>query len=470
MTHPEDRHPRPAILVAATHSGAGKTTVTSTILRALRRRGLVTQPFKIGPDFIDTAYHTESARRTAINLDLWMMGEDGIRQSFTTHSASADLSVIEAMGALFDGTEHGSAAHLAKLLSVPVLLVLDVWGMTRTTDAVLDGMLGFDPGLDIAGVILNRVGSHTHAQMVLDALSPPNRALVLGYLPHRTGLHVPERHLGLLTPEENPTSEADRDLAHKAAESTLDLDRLLTIAARRTTPTTSAEPTRAEPAPTPPTPTRRARLAIARDQAFCFYYEDNLRTLHDAGFDLVPFSPLADTALPADIDAIYLGGGYPESFAADLAANTHLATALRHRAAAHLPIYAECGGLIYLARTLTGFDGHTHPMSGVLPIDIAMDPQHLSIAYVDARTQITTPLGPAGTRLRGQEFHQSRIVADDTHTPPLYELTTSHGTTSQAGVAAGSVVASYVHAHLASNPHIAHNLLQASLTARHQGP
>ena len=483
------------MVVAASHSGAGKTTVVSILLRALRERGLTVQAFKIGPDFIDTAYHTEATGRPAVNLDLWMMGADGIKQSFDTFSADADISVIEAMGALFDGadgTDVGSAAHLAKLLRVPVVVVLDVWGMTRTTGAVLDGIRGFDPELDIVGCVLNRVGGQKHAKMILGSLRPESRKLVAGTIVHRPELVVPERHLGLVTVEESPVSPAERDEAYRRAAADLDLDRLLSEIGRPSKPPIAATPPAATPpAVTPPVATPpavtpiavtpiavtpiaatpvagrsvRARLAVARDAAFCFYYEENLRLLQSAGFELVPFSPIRDRALPQRVDAIYFGGGYPESFAGELAANTSLAAELRSRAAAGTPIYAECGGLMYLGSGLTGYQGNRCAMADVLPIEVVMDPRHLAIRYVEVHTRLPSLLGPAGTRLRGQEFHQSRITSAAV-APDFFTATSSDGASFQAGYASRNVVASYIHVHFGSNPQAAQHFVASALAAR----
>jgi cobyrinic acid a,c-diamide synthase len=444
------------VLIAATHSGAGKTTVTNVILRSLKDHGLVVQSFKHGPDFIDPAYHREITGRPAINLDLWMMGADGVRDGFQRWSADADVSVIESMGALYDGadgTEHGSPAQLAKLLDIPVVVIIDVWGMTRTAGAILAGLRAFDDQVRISGCILNRVGGPAHAKMIIDSLSDQLAELVIGTVEHRPTLQVPERHLGLVTVEENTTSRADREAAQRTAAEHLDLDRLLRLGEiqdRRpeTEPMTSAEP--------------RARLAIARDAAFCFYYEENLAALQRAGFDLVPFSPIHDHQLPGDIDAIYLGGGYPESKARELAANDQLAGQLRERAEAGMPIYAECGGLMYLARTLTGFDGVRHPMTGVLPIDVIMDRTYLAINYVEAATLAASPLGGVGTSIRGQEFHQSRITSADLE-PNLFQVTTSSGDEFRAGYLYRNVVASYLHLHFARHRDLPQALRTAAI-------
>ncbi|HEX2160954.1 MAG TPA: cobyrinate a,c-diamide synthase [Thermoleophilaceae bacterium] len=452
---------RPAILVAATHSGAGKTTVTGLVLRAVRRRGLSVQAFKIGPDFIDSTYLAEATGRPAINLDLWMTGEHGVRGSYRRRSGDVDVSVIESMGALYDGADpsgHGSAAHIAKLLGVPVVVVLDVWGMTRTAGAILEGLLAFDRDVDIAACILNRVGSREHAAMIMDVLPASLRGLVVGSIERRSELEIPERHLGLLTVEENGASAAARDAAGAQAAELLDVDRLLAIAGARA-------PVEARKVPQAHRPTSRrpaARLAIARDDAFCFYYEENLELLREAGFELVPFAPTRDRKLPADTDAVYIGGGYPESFATELETNGALAGELRERATQGLPIYAECGGLVYLARSLTGFDGARRAMSGVLPLDVAMDSDRLAIRYVEVRTRVASPLGGAGTEARGQEFHQSHVVAADV-AATLYDVTTSTGERYSDGYAWRSVVASYAHLHFGSNPELVHNLLRAAV-------
>ncbi|WP_419996313.1 cobyrinate a,c-diamide synthase [Streptomyces boninensis] len=450
-----------AFVVAATHSSAGKTTVTAILLRQLRERGLKVQAFKLGPDFIDPGYHREITGRPSINLDLWMMGEEGVRRAYARWSADADVCVVEAMGGLYDGengTERGSAAHLAKLLGLPVLVVVDVWGMTRTAGAVLGGLMDFDPGVRIAGAVLNRVGSRPHADMVVEALSERLRERVVGWVERSEELRVDERHLGLTTVEENPAAAEARARAQIAGGRDLDVERLLAATGVRA----PSAPVRSSYASQPPG--AAARLAVARDAAFCFYYEENLRALEAAGFELVDFRPTADPRLPDGVDAVYLGGGYPESFAAELAANKPLAEELRARAEDGMPVYAECGGMMYLARSLTGFDGQRREMTGILPIDVAMDRTYLAIAYVDVHTRAPSALGPQGQRARGQEFHQSRITAADLE-PNLYEVTTSTGETRRAGYVAGkagNVIASYIHLHFGSHPEIPANLLRAA--------
>ncbi|WP_158890129.1 cobyrinate a,c-diamide synthase [Amycolatopsis anabasis] len=457
----EAAHPAgSAFVVAATHSGAGKTTATAVLLRRLCERGLRVRAFKIGPDFIDPGYHREITGRPSINLDLWMMGPDGIRRTFTRWAAGAEVCVIEAMGGLYDGengTETGSAAHVAKLLGLPVVVVVDVWGMTRTAAAILGGLRSFDPELRIAGFVLNRAGSATHAEMVLDALPDELRRLALGHLPRREELRVTERHLGLMTVEENATGAGERAAAQLSAGDALDIDRLLALTRTRL----PAAEGGARPAPAP----ARARLAVARDAAFCFYYEENLRALAEAGFELVEFAPTVDKQLPEGADAVYLGGGYPESFAAELGANDRLAAELRDRAAGGMPMLAECGGMMFLARSLTGFDGVRAPMAGVLPIDVVMDRDYLAIKYVEVRTRTRSPFGPAGVRVRGQEFHQSRITAEGLE-PDLFEVTTSTGATHRAGYLRHNVLASYLHLYFAADSDLLRNFLHLATRYR----
>ncbi|WP_224363195.1 cobyrinate a,c-diamide synthase [Hyalangium versicolor] len=451
----------PAFIIAGTHSGVGKTTTSLILMAALRGRGYQVQPFKIGPDFIDPGYHRRVTERSSINLDLWMMGLAPLRRSFSTFASGSDVAIIESMGALHDGEngtkERGSASFLARKLGIPVVLVIDIWGMTRSTGAVLRGFMDFDPRVRISGFILNRAGSKRHYQMVLDSLPPKLQKLSLGYILHTNELAIPERHLGLLTVEENSLGEAwERKL--REAGQTLDLENLerrFRIVRRRRAAASSQTPRFAA----------RCRLAVARDQAFCFYYPENLQMLEAAGAQLQFFSPVKDARLPPGTDGLYLGGGYPESFAAELARNTPMREEIAARAHQGMPIYAECGGLMYLGQSLTGFDGARHPMASVLPLDFLMDSKHLSIKYVEVKTTRPTLLGPAGTTARGQEFHQSRIL----HTPRSsrgYRVTSSMGEQFREGFLWKNVLGSYVHLHFRSNPSIPDNWIKKCLESR----
>jgi cobyrinic acid a,c-diamide synthase len=446
--------PLSAIVIAGTHSGVGKTSVTLGLIAAFRQRGLAVQPFKVGPDFIDPLHHQHASGRPARNLDGWMLDPETNLERFARATADADVAVIEGVMGLFDGSEgksdRGSTAEMAKLLGLPVLLVIDASAMARSAAALIHGYTSFDPDLRVAGVILNNVGSEAHAGMIRDAVA--GAVPILGALPRAKDLVVPERHLGLHLPHEARTDYVDQ-LATLVDEH-IDLDALLA---------NSAIERRKAPAAAAPSLPPRIRLALARDEAFCFYYTDNLELLEQAGAELVPFSPI-DEPLPENIDGIYLGGGYPELHADKLAANTTTREAIREFASAGGPIYAECGGLMYLAQTLE-IDGETHPLCGVLPFSTTM-PAPLAIGYVE----VTTTDGPFGTgqTARGHLFHHSAIAGEPA-TDRCYELKNSRGEKTQEGYLIQNVLASYAHLHLASNPALASAFIDQCVSFRAGG-
>ena len=412
------------LVIAGTHSGAGKTTLTLGLLAALRRRGLAVQPFKVGPDFIDPGHHSRAAGRPSYNLDGWMLPREENLRIFRRHADDADLAVVEGVMGLFDGydgaTEAGSTAQMAKWLGLPVILLVDARSMARSAAALVHGFATFDPDLTLAGVVFNRVGSATHLDYLRQALeSVPGGVRCFGGLPRETELAIPERHLGLVTTEDHPLEGAYLEGLADLVERHLDLDGLLAALA----------PAPLEPIPAPSaSPASVVRLGVARDQAFCFYYPDNLEWLENFGAEIVPFSPLADEDLPPDLHGLYLGGGYPELGAPQLSANQAMRRIIRERAAAGLPIYAECGGLMYLGQEISDLEGKRYPMAGVLPMSVRMLPRLKSLGYREVTLTGDGLLGPAGTRIRGHEFHYSEIVEP----PPaslsrLYRLTASRG-------------------------------------------
>jgi cobyrinic acid a,c-diamide synthase len=431
--------PFSAIVVAGTHSGVGKTSVTLGLIGALARRGLTVQPFKVGPDFIDPLHHTKAAGRASRNLDGWMLDTDANRACFARASTGADAAVIEGVMGLFDGSEggsdRGSTAEMAKLLGVTVVLVIDASAMARSAAALIHGFASFDPELRIAGVILDNVGGEAHAEMIREAVA--GDVPILGAIPRAADLTVPERHLGLHLPH-----EARRDYAEQLAslvEAHVDLDQLLEAArTERPAPQVAAA-----------TPEPIARIGVARDEAFCFYYADNLELLEQAGAELVEFSPIADS-LPTGLDGLYIGGGYPELHAARLAANTGARKAIREFAAAGGPIYAECGGLMYLGETLELEDG-AHPLCGVLPFSTKM-PAPLKLSYVEVKT--TGGLFGEGHSARGHLFHHSEVTSEP-GVEHCYRLRTTRGEESTEGYSSGNVLASYAHLHFASAPDLA---------------
>ena len=439
----------PAFLISGTHSGGGKTTVSFAVLAALQDAGFNVQPFKIGPDFIDPGYHRLATGRDSINLDFWMMGLSNVRKSFSFFSSPAEVAVIEGMGALYDGeqgTERGSAGYLARKLGVPVLLVIDIWGMTRSAVAVINGFMSFDPRVQIVGIIFNRAGSEKHYQMVLNSLPSRLRKLVIGYLPRSSTLSVPERHLGLLTLEENAEALKIKNALLHTAKQTLDINRLVRLLKIKKKLATKSLP-KSDLAD------KKVRVGIAKDKAFCFYYTENLMMLEQSGAELLPFSPLADENLPDNLDGLYIGGGYPESFPDILSKNKSMRRKILEMSRAGMPIYAECGGLMYLGRSLRNFDGRKYQMASVFPVDTEMDKNFLAIKYVEIETTKKTLLGPAGTKARGQEFHQFRIVSSD-HTNGCYRVTTNTEQVFSEGFTQANVLASYIHLHFKSNPSI----------------
>lgn len=450
----------PRLVIAGAHSGAGKTTLTAGLIAALRRRGLTVQPFKAGPDYIDPSYHTLASGRPCRNLDTWMLPPAAVTASFARGCREADLAVIEGVMGLFDGfgydDETGSTAHLAKLLAAPVVLVLNIRSLARSAAALAQGFARFDPDLPLAGFILNHAGGAAHGEGVARAVTGATGLPCFGWLPRDERLHIPERHLGLV-----PTAEPGRWEAFIAAAADhvaryLDLDALL--AAAGMAPPVAVVETFAERATSLQ---RRTRIAVARDKAFSFYYEDNLELLVQAGAELAFFSPLADAALPEGARGLYIGGGFPEVYAGRLAENATLRGELAAAIAAGLPTYAECGGLMYLTKAITDLDGRTHPMVGTLPGRSAMTGR-LTLGYRTATTLVDTPLAAAGITLRGHEFHYSDWIERPADLPAAYRLAaTANRPARLEGYAAGNLLASYIHLHWSAASEVAARFVAA---------
>ncbi len=461
-----------ALVIAGTHSGVGKTTITLGILRALLRRGLRVQPFKVGPDFIDTGLHTRLSGLISRNLDSWMLPHPFLKECFALHAQQADLALVEGVMGLFDGRrgrgEEGSTAEVAKLISAPVVLVADGSSLARSAGALLMGYARFDPELKLSGVVFNRVGGSTHRSYLREAVEELGERLVaeglpppefLGALPRDPSLELPERHLGLITQEEAPLTESFLKRLADAAEEHIDLEGLLRVAER-------ARPCK------PPVPSfleglkKRAigkvRLGVARDKAFCFYYQDNLDILEALGAELVPFSPMADSALPPELDGLYLGGGYPEVHAESLSANLPMRRAVGEFCEGGKPVYAECGGFMYLTKAIVDFEGREYPMVGVFPTLARMLRQRLSLGYLTV--ELTSPciFGMEGTRARGHEFHYSAADEPPPEVKRVYRLLRG-GETRLEGYSRKGVLASYLHLHFGSNPDFPREFLKRCL-------
>jgi cobyrinic acid a,c-diamide synthase len=440
----------PRIVVAGTHSGVGKTTVASGLMAALSRKGLGVAPFKVGPDFIDPSYHALASGRPGRNLDAFLSGPELIASLFAHGSRNADVAVIEGVMGLFDGksgaAEYASTAHVAKLLEAPVLLVIDASSMARSAAAVVHGYATFDSDLRIGGVILNRVGSPTHESMLREAIAPLDIP-VLGVLRRDAGIHTPDRHLGLVpASERRDDARAALDAATAAISRSCDLYAILRLA--RSAGSLNAEPW----SPEVPEPGPQARVAVAAGPSFSFLYQENLELLRGAGAEVTFFDPTSDEDLPEGTDALYLGGGFPETYAESLAANEPLKQQVRRFAAERKPIVAECGGLLYLIEDLDG-----HRMCGVLDAKARMT-DRLTLGYREARSPHDSPLATAGTRVRGHEFHYS-AVEPGAGERPAWELE-GRG---PEGFAQDGVHASYLHLHWAATPEIPRRLVRAAV-------
>jgi cobyrinic acid a,c-diamide synthase len=447
----------PRIVVAGTSSGAGKTTVACGLIGALRRRGLAVQGFKVGPDYIDPSYHALASGRPGRNLDAFLSGPELIAPLVRHGSAGADVAVVEGVMGLFDGAsgrgELASTGHVAKLLDAPVLLVIDAASMARSAAAIVHGYRTFDPDIDVAGVIFNKVGSDTHEQLLREALEPLG-VPVVGALRRDARVEAPERHLGLVpAAERQAQTRAALDALAESVSASVDLDAVLALAnAAPATPGDAWSPNPAgEPAP-------GARIAIARGPAFSFHYEENLELLTGAGAELVPFDPLIDESLPANAGALVLAGGFPEVFGAELAANAPLRRAVAEFAASGRPVLAECGGLLYLCRELD-----EHEMCGAIPARATMT-RRLTLGYREAVAVGASPWLDAGTELRGHEFHYSQVEPDG-EPSPAWRLS-ARGTERLEGWAAGAVQASYLHVHWAAHPELPLRLAHAARIAQ----
>jgi cobyrinic acid a,c-diamide synthase len=435
----------PRVVVAGTSSGAGKTTVACGLIGALRARGLTVQGFKVGPDYIDPSHHALASGRPGRNLDAFLSGPELIAPLLRHGSAGADIAVIEGVMGLFDGAsgrgELASTAHVAKLLDASVVLVLDASAMARSAAAMLHGFRTFDPDVDVAGVIFNKVGSDIHEQLLREAVEGSG-VPVLGALRRDQRVVTPERHLGLIpVAEREPAARAALEALAAAMAREADVDAVLRLA--NAAPALGGPPWSADASTTVAAGTR---IAIARGPAFSFHYQENLELLEGAGAELVGFDPLTDEALPDETSALVLAGGFPEVFGEALSANAALRAQIRAFALSGRPVLAECGGLLYLCRTLDG-----HEMCGALPADAQMAGR-LTLGYREAVAATSTPWIAAGQAVRGHEFHYSRVDADDPR--PAWELS-SRNVQRAEGLVRDGVQASYLHVHWAAYPELA---------------
>ena len=449
----------PRIVVGGTHSGVGKTSVAVGVMGALARRGKRVQGFKIGPDFLDTSFHTAITVRPSRNLDSWMIPRKKIPSIFASGCEGADIAIIEGVMGVFDGidgkSEAASTSELAKMLRAPVILVIDAYGLAGSAAALVLGYKSLDPELRLSGVILNKVAGNVHAEMCRDAIERHSNVPVLGAIPVNRDIVLPERHLGLVPATEMENRKViDRIIDH--VESHVDLERIEDLA---------------QSAGELPVPEKlRVRhgmdssktvIAVARDRAFNFYYQENFDRLVEAGARLDFFSPIADEAIPENASGLYIGGGYPEVYASGLAANRAILDSVAKYAEDGMPIYAECGGLMYLTESIQNLDGVEHRMVGLLDARTSMV-KRLTLSYTLAKATRPNILTQTGNIVRGHEFHFSALKDLPRDAKFAYDLKRGVGISEgRDGWTCYSTLASYMHTNFASDERMAERFVEA---------
>lgn len=445
----------PRLVIAGTNSGVGKTTIATGIMGALKRKGFNVQGYKVGPDYIDPSYHTLITGKTSRNLDTWMLEPQIVAELFQNSAGKANFSVIEGVMGLFDGfrgnQKQGSTASVAKLLKAPVLLIIDVKAMAGSAAAIAFGFSKLDPELNVAGIILNRVGSEKHYQMVAEAIKEYVDIPIVGFLSKNQLLSLPERHLGLVPTNEDKSLKATLDAIVDSIEVSLDIEKIIKIATFysdwQVLEKTDLKYNEAE-----------IKIAYAFDEAFNFYYQDSLDLLRELGAELVTFSPLKDKNLPEDISGLIIGGGFPEIFLSQLKDNQNIKEEIKSVAEKGMPIYAECGGLMYLCQEITNKDGGSFPMVGLIPATIQMENKLVGMGYRNAMILKDSILGPQGTILKGHEFHYSRLYAGEEFSWG-FQLEKDGSLLSSDGYCNKNILASYLHLHFASNKSCAKNFI-----------
>lgn len=428
----------PRIIFSATSSGCGKTTIVAGILAALKNRGIKAQSYKIGPDYIDPGYHRVASGVAVHNLDSWLVPPEKLKQIFFETSRNADMSIIEGVMGLYDGGSNGisSTAEISKLLDVPVILILDVKSQGISAAATAFGFKNFDPNVKFAGVILNRVGSDSHRKMIEDELKKIGIES-FGALKRDESLKIPERHLGLVTASESDEIFESIEKIRIAVENQIDIDKILESIGFE----------------------KKPRIAVARDEVFSFYYPESLSVLEKFGAELIFFSPLRDEKIP-ECDGLIIGGGFPEMFAEQLEKNSTMRESILTASKNFLPIIAECGGFMYLSKSITDFDGRIFEMAGVFDTRVEMEKKLQTVGYISATLQIDSIIGLTGENFHAHEFHFSKEI--DSNENPLFECErVRNGQKYFAGRVEKNSIGSYLHFHFAGSESIAKNFVEA---------
>ncbi|MGM0471780.1 MAG: cobyrinate a,c-diamide synthase [Bacillota bacterium] len=448
------------VLIGGTASGVGKTTIATGLMAAMTEAGYEVQPYKVGPDYIDPGFHTAATNRHSRNLDSWMIPHQQLKELFLQSSQGVDLAIIEGVMGLFDGHRSdqpsGSSAEVAKLLSAPVILVVDAKKLAQSGAAMVYGYQHYDEQLTIGGVILNRIGSARHYQIVKEEIAKLGIP-VLGYLPTNLELELPERHLGLVPSVETAGLDSYLEQLAELMQEQIDLDQVYELAQQ------AGEVPAEDNLFQGRTGERKIKLAVAYDQAFNFYYQDNLDLLADRGVEIEFFSPVSDDQLPAGSDGLYIGGGFPEEFLAELSANQKLKESISRAIQAGLPTYAECGGLMYLTEEIIDQQDKQYPMVGLIPGTIQMQDSLQAMGYVEARAWQDSILLKEGSKIRGHQFHYSKLLGISTEARAAYQLGEQN---ELVGYCRDNLLASYLHLHFATQPAVIDNFIAAAVNFR----
>jgi cobyrinic acid a,c-diamide synthase len=462
-------------VIAGTGSNSGKTTLSLGIMKYLSEIGYKVAPFKVGPDFIDPGHHTKICETQSINLDSWMLSEQYNQSRFKVAFDTCDVAVVEGVMGLFDGysgtSESGSTAQMAKWLNLPVILVVDAKSMARSAAAIVQGFENFDKKLNVAGIIFNRVGSQNHYNYLKEAVEENCRARSLGYIFRNDKIHLPDRHLGLVTAEEYVLpKEALGELVSAIDKNTALREFVHKLPEIDAGEYQCSDPENFENADN--VIEKKITIGIARDKAFCFYYKDNIDILKRNGAKIVEFSPLTDSSLPDNIHGIYLGGGYPELFAEKLSKNVSLLKEIKAKSKEKMPIYGECGGFMYLCSFMTDLNREKqYQMTGCFPFSVEMNSKLRSLGYREITLKKSSLIGGKGSILRGHEFHYSSLLDEEPEKSHfqdsianIYDVTKRDGKIlSLPGFLKNNTLGSYLHLHFGSMKHSGKSFVRACL-------
>lgn len=450
---------QPRIVISGTHSGAGKTTLTTGVLRALYNRGLKVQPFKSGPDYIDPAFHSFVTQRTSRNLDVWMLGEEMTRELFVKNASNADISVIEGVMGLYDGLgtekDMGSTAHLSKVLGAPVILVVDGSGMSSSAAAIVTGYVKYDEDVNVAGVILNNMHGEKHYELLKEAIERDTGVPCVGYLNKNSSISLKSRHLGLVPSVEVDELGEKLDEVGRMVSETVELDRIIEIAK-------SAQNINEKVSRFDPVVNRPVRIALAKDNAFNFYYQDSLDLVSEMGAQLVEFSPMKDEKLPENIGGIILGGGFPEVFGKEIENNISMRKAIKSAIEDGMPVYAECGGLMYLCKNIRDLEDNSFEMCGIFPFESKMTKRLQRFGYVEVQARANTPISDEPERFKAHEFHRS-VVEHGDEGDFAYNVQKARPGQTHINWACGHIykncLGAYAHVHFCTNVNLAKNFV-----------